>query len=541
MFANELLRHYQAANRSIVYENQEQRHRWLLPPNGPIWEGGLDAFAEELKQAATVYICDCGKDVYRNPAVCNARTIVLSSPNRKHYEGWLSEQRSILRVFLPLWSLDETRAAVPSVFPARQAVQRDADGLPVLAAGLPVQVDLYEQRFHIYGGSARFVFSPDDDDKAMESLKGRIQSCDLKSLVATATADLKSALPIEDITWRFVRIDVEESDAAGTPKFENVQLDFISDHILRRLVARKERDHQTQLVELLREAGAPVPQDTSSLRGKVFERYAINTLSAGGVFRARWLNDAAHADMWLAFPATSQKGILGSLNNLQQGVRSAHAVEGTRRCCESLCFPLSSPSIFLSRCVRTGDRSTAAGELSDHRQCDSSTASAPPPDDHFQDAFHQSPRAAQLHAATQRAACSELCSALLRGAAGCLSCVRQSDSGPRWGSSRAAEQRTHARAGDVAATVRRRQTQGQSDEHARRPADRHASSVSRAHDMVCARGLSCFVFRRTPPLLVSALTLFSPLRQLSLRAPATQTSSAVPLSRQRRSAAIALV
>jgi hypothetical protein len=253
--------------------------------------------------------------------VCNASTIVLSSPNRKHYEGWLSEQRSILRVFLPLWSLDETRAAVPSVFPARQAVQRDAHGLPVHnAAGQPVLVDLYEQRFHIYGGSARFVFSPDDDAKAMDALKGRIQSCDLKVLVATATADLKSVLPIEDITWRFVRIDVQAQDAGGNPSFEHVELDFISDHILGRLVARKEKEHQSQLVELLREAGAPVQQDSSSLRGKVFERFALDSLAKGGVFTARWLNDHAHNALKLHFPQTSQKGVRTTLQHLQANV-----------------------------------------------------------------------------------------------------------------------------------------------------------------------------------------------------------------------------
>ena len=327
MFANELLRHY--AGRTIVYENQEQKHRWLLLPNGTVFRGGLDAFADELGCGTTVYICDCGKEVYRNPEVCNARTIVLSSPNKKHYEGWLSEHRSIRRLYLPLWSLEEVRAVVPAIYPLRMTAERDAEGDTVLdAAGNPVQVEQHVQRFRIYGGSARFIFSPEEDDLAMDSLTARIRACDLLAVIQTASTELKTVLPVEDITWRFVRINVEESDAAGHPSYQRVHLDFISDHILGRLVARKQKEHRSQLLELLREGGASVSSDTSTLRGKVFERYALNELAKGGVFRARWLGRADIPEMLLSFAATRQVGIKDALNNLQPGVRGRCSYQG---------------------------------------------------------------------------------------------------------------------------------------------------------------------------------------------------------------------
>ena len=321
MLANKLMRTFQQQGITIVYENQEQKKRYLLSPIGPIFEGGYQAFTTELKNRATVYICDCGKDEYRNPEVCGALTIVLSSPNTQHYHGWLNAERNILILYLPLWSRDELHAAVPAVYPHRWTAKRDSDGHEMKdATGRIVQVDLHEQRFDIYGGSARFVFSPveDTDPLGLPALSTRIEFCDLTLMVKTATSNVGAVIPIQDVTWRLLRIDVEERDAVGTPCYRTVTLDFASDHILGRLVARKEKDQQVQLVQLLQETGGSA--DASSLRGKVFERYAINVLSGGGVFRARWLNDPTHTDMWLKFAPTRQRGIVDTLQNLQAGV-----------------------------------------------------------------------------------------------------------------------------------------------------------------------------------------------------------------------------
>jgi hypothetical protein len=330
MLANKLMRTFQQQGNAIVYENQEQKKRYLLSPIGPIFEGGYQGFTTELKNQATLYICDCGKDEYRNPEVCSALTIVLSSPNTQHYHGWLNAERNILILYLPLWSRDELHAAVPAVYPHRWTAKRDSDGHEVKdAAGRIVQVDLHEQRFDIYGGSAR-VFSPveDTDPLGLPALSTRIEFCDLPLMVKTATSNVGAVIPIQDVTWRLLRIDVEEMDAVGNPCYRIVKLDFASDHILGRLVARKEKDQQAQLVQLLQETSGSA--DASSLRGKVFERYAINVLSTGGVFRTRWLNDLAHTNIWLNFASTRQRGIVATLQNLQAGVHIAHRLPSTR-------------------------------------------------------------------------------------------------------------------------------------------------------------------------------------------------------------------
>ena len=326
-FANELLHFFQQKNATIVYENQEEKIRYLLPPNGAIFEGTYDSFIHELADPDVIYICDCGKDEYRNPKRCRAFTIVLSSPNRKHYDAWVSADRKILRLYLPMWSRDEVRAVVPAIYPERTTAKVNSDGdVEKDHAGNPVQVDMYEQRFDIFGGCARFVFSPEDDtsQEVLPALATRINNCNLPALINATAKHNIDLFPLGDLTWRLLRIDVSEKDANNKEDYRSFTLNFASDHILGRLVARKEKEHKTQLVELLSEMGANASTFAASLRGHIFERYAIKELAAGGVFRARWEHDVKHVDMFLRFPPSQQRGVMAKLDDLQQGVTLAH-------------------------------------------------------------------------------------------------------------------------------------------------------------------------------------------------------------------------
>lgn len=282
----------------------------------------------------TIYICDCGKDVFRRPAICAALTVVLSPPNSSHYRGWVSEERRICRLYMPLWSWDEIRAVVPAIYPNRQTDKRDDNGDVVRDSGTkaPVQVDLYEQRFRIFNGAARFVFSPNDDTVTMELLSERINACNLTQVIATAKPPLTSVFPIPDVTWQFVRIDVQQKDARGNPitTFDRVSIDFVSDHILGRLVTRQGQEHRSQLAQLLEESGGGT-EPSSSLRGKLFERFALSELSKGGDFRARWCDRRDLPEMLLHFPATKQVGMKNALNLLRAGVSTSGSRSAAQR------------------------------------------------------------------------------------------------------------------------------------------------------------------------------------------------------------------
>jgi len=317
-FATDLLRSYQQAGATIVYEDQKRKKRWLLPPAGVIFEGSTASFSAELKLLNTVYICDCGGVGSGEPETCGALTIVLSSPDRTHYKHWLKDGH--VTMFMPLWSLDEVRAVVPAVHAAGATDQKDDDGKVVMdAAGHAVQVDAYQQRFRIHGGVARIIFSPHTDKHEEDALTKHISTCNVKNVIHSATTQPSASTPLKDVTFRLLRFDVQETDAAGAPYFQEATIDFASESIMERLMTRKEAEHINEVVEFLQEGGAPA--DTSSLRGKMFERYAHGVLSAGGDFRARWEADNTHAEVPVTFKPSTQRGVVNDLKLLNAGVR----------------------------------------------------------------------------------------------------------------------------------------------------------------------------------------------------------------------------
>jgi hypothetical protein len=323
MFANALMRVFQQQSKTIVYENQLLGRRFLLPPSGPIFSGDVRAFTDELEDRANVYICDCGK-LYVSPKVSKAFTIVLSSPSFRHYENWLTVERKILLLYMPLWSLEEMQAVIPAIYPPRQSAKRDMNGDVVTdASGQIMLVDLYEQRFDVSGGHARFVFSPETDESDFQfpALKSRIEGCDLPTMIRTATSNLVLNRPEAEITWQLLRIDLTE-DAAGNPLYQTHKLDYASDHILGRLAARTTATYQSQIMQLLQETSGY--GDAAVLRAKFLERFSVGMLANGGIFRARWLNDANATDLWLNFISTRQRGIQSNLQHLQYGVSSIH-------------------------------------------------------------------------------------------------------------------------------------------------------------------------------------------------------------------------
>jgi hypothetical protein len=127
----------------------------------------------------------------------------------------------------------------------RQAPKRDSNGdVEKDAAGQVTLVDLYEQRYDIYGGSARLLFASveDDHEQGLQALATRIENCNLPLVIKHASSAATASAPIEDISWRLLRQDVEEVDDKGHPFYGKATVDFASDHILGRLVARKEKE-----------------------------------------------------------------------------------------------------------------------------------------------------------------------------------------------------------------------------------------------------------------------------------------------------------
>jgi hypothetical protein len=155
------MRHYHAQGCSVVYEDAKRKTRWLLTPGAAVQEGSMGSFSDELKLTSMVYICDVGGRGSSEPTVCQALSIVLSSPDAAHYHEWLKLKDKPV-VHMPSWLLEEVTAVVPTVYPPR-----------LLPDGV---TSIYPGRFQLYGGIARTVFSPDNDERLQRKLAAAVQS-----------------------------------------------------------------------------------------------------------------------------------------------------------------------------------------------------------------------------------------------------------------------------------------------------------------------------------------------------------------------------
>jgi hypothetical protein len=292
------MRHFLSQGATIVYEDAKRKTRWLIAPGVAIHKGSLSDFDGELDIRTTMYICDVGGRGSSEPAVCGALTVVLSSPDAAHYHEWLKLKKKPT-VHMPSWSADEVTAVVPTIYPQR-----------LLADGV---TSMYPGRFKLHGGIARIVFSPDNDERLEKELISAVQSCHLDNLLQSITAGERLG-PLQQL------VDfVIGSNPDGTPDFRTASMDFASDDICERVMEEKEKRDANQIVSfLLSSAGKP---DVAGMRGKVFEHWAHRVLAAGGDFRLRWENDAAHTDHTVHFPRSAQKGIAASLTTLAAGVR----------------------------------------------------------------------------------------------------------------------------------------------------------------------------------------------------------------------------
>ena len=339
------MRHYFLQGSTVVYEDAKRKTRWLITPGAPVQEGSLamNDFGEQLKRVTTVYICDVGGRGSSEPAVCGALTVVLSSPDAAHYHEWL-KLKDKPTVHMPSWSSEEVTAVVPTVYHQRFLV----DGV----------TSIYPGRFKLYGGIARTIFSPDEDARLEKKLTTAVESCDLNSLLHSISAGTRLG-PLQQL----VDFVVIGSNADGTPDFRTASMDFASDDICERVMEEKEKRDANQIVSfLLSSAGKP---DVATMRGKVFEHWAHRVLSAGGDFRLRWENDAAHTDCTIKFSTSVQKGITASLTTLKKGVRQRSA----QRDCwiVPVVSFFSYPRLFCVYVCATGIRSSVEVELPDHR------------------------------------------------------------------------------------------------------------------------------------------------------------------------------
>ena len=255
--------------------------RYLLQPadGGDEMEApcatGLSHFRSYLDQSSTIHIVDCDGAGQIQPSSHSARTFVISSPDPAHYSTWKTQQEAPVFV-MPVWSEDECKAVVPHVFSAR----RTPDGL-----------DVYQERFKLYGGIARTVFSSDSSEELYKDLLATIRGSKLRETIQSVDNPVKQA----GASHKLLHLKVDEANFRQS----SVVLVFASERVSELVLAAQEAQHVSDTIDFLGQAvNSP---HLAGIRGTIFEWHAHAVLAKGGKFRTRLLKESVEKSKWATF------------------------------------------------------------------------------------------------------------------------------------------------------------------------------------------------------------------------------------------------
>ena len=177
---------------------------------------------------------------------------------------------------MPVWTEAECRAVVPHVFAARQT-----------AAGL----DVFQERFELYGGIARTVFSSDSSDELFKELVATISSCKLRETIRSIDSSVKQL----GASHKLLHLKVDEANYRQT----SAVLVFASERVSELVLATEEAQHVSETIDFLGQA-VNNPH-LAGLRGTIFEWHAHAVLAKGGKFRTRRLEQSVEQSRWITF------------------------------------------------------------------------------------------------------------------------------------------------------------------------------------------------------------------------------------------------
>ena len=172
-----LLHHYmQLKVLNIVYENHTyaKDNIFLIRQSidsdnnstqWSIYEGG--PFRDELSVESTVFICDMGPNS-KPVSICNALTIVLSSPDPSHYRAL---DREMLRsLVMNPWHISELKDCMNTIYKFEKTGEYSAKS--------------YKARFDLIGGVPRFIFNKTTTE-VTQLIWANINRCELKDCINT--------------------------------------------------------------------------------------------------------------------------------------------------------------------------------------------------------------------------------------------------------------------------------------------------------------------------------------------------------------------
>ena len=264
-------------NASVLYASARSNYAVYL-------EGGNVVVADnqdQVSECATYYMFDCGDgskmtiDIGRTSA--STKTIVFSSPNKKHYKEYekcfvFHARRKGVIVYMPTWSLMELQFCRRHLF---------SDITP----------ERLERRYNLWGGIPRAIFTISESNDE-HFLCGLIVTSSLEDIMKFASNI--HAGRFDSVSHTILHLHVEKDK--DRVNYKDPFVTFASKWVAQQVYDQANYQSAVSLTTVMSNTAKHAP--LHGLYGQIFESFCHTQLSSGKAFKVKSLTSETTIPVW---------------------------------------------------------------------------------------------------------------------------------------------------------------------------------------------------------------------------------------------------
>ncbi|CAG8650232.1 32715_t:CDS:1, partial [Gigaspora margarita] len=243
-------------DKTVVFQECPDKETCYIFSNGTVECTSIRFMRAVLNNPQVYYLLDTMEPQIKP---CNARKIVVSSPNRERYKEYEKGKLVDTRI-MPTWDLEELEALHKSIYPNTTFIR-------------------LRELYALWGGIPRYVVEKAEMESSQNLLKMAIDAADFNKIIqSVGSIDSK-----KDVSHHLIHLTCNE-------KYLRTGVTFASKWVADHLLNRFEQLHFENLKLFLLVSGSQAT--FSVLRGQLFEAYAHKVLVRGNkTYRVRNLED----------------------------------------------------------------------------------------------------------------------------------------------------------------------------------------------------------------------------------------------------------
>jgi hypothetical protein len=238
----------------VLHRGWDMGKIFIFTQSASFYTTNKDTIWPFLDDEKTWYLADT---LHPPPVRYEAITLLVAPPARRHFGDFMKTALPVLMHYLPVWTLEECLSA---------------------RTHYAVSEDVIRERFRLIGGIARFIFNVRVD--LTRIIENALAGLNRETLFRVSCKELGED---EDACHAIVHLQVQSDDyTRATPLMSSQQVVEIAFR----------RYHMFLRSELALFLKMPILSlDIATYSEKMFESYAHDTISRGGVFKYRALDN----------------------------------------------------------------------------------------------------------------------------------------------------------------------------------------------------------------------------------------------------------